>query len=128
LPTPTPNPTTASVSPKNVDLGAAGGCPGAVLTTTIAVTAPATTTWTVAVVGSLTPADTLGSATLDRTGGTGSGLVTLTVRLNPQQPTFSSGSCNNTYTLKYGDTVYFGLSSSPYYLDMRVTYTYIAVF
>ena len=102
--TPTPTPTTVSISPTAIDLGTAGGCVGAVLSTTITVTAPPGTTWTVGIAGSLAPPDVVGGATLDRTGGTGSGTVKLTVKLNPQTPIIS---CNNTSLYPYSDTVYF---------------------
>jgi hypothetical protein len=121
---PTPAPTTPGISPTAVNLGAAGGCVGAVLSTTITVTAPAGMTWTVGVAGSLAPPGSLGGATLDRSGGTGSGTVTLTVRLNPQTPIIS---CNNTSSLPYADSVYF-LFSNGTFVTSRVSYTYIAVF
>ena len=123
--TQTPTPTTVDISPTVINLGAAGGCPGAVLSATIAVTAPAATTWTVGVSGSLAPPGVVGGATLDRSSGTGSGSVKLTVVLNPQTP-FPTFTCADTNSLPFSDTVFF-LFSPGGFLSSRVTYTYVSV-
>lgn len=80
-----------------------GGCAAASFTDAITLTAPAGTAWTADVFATLGDHD--GSSSLSATSGTGSAVVTLTLRFNAQGP--ATFTCNDTRAISSSDIVTF---------------------